>query len=47
MQHEFERFFHYLQSHAEELTNFEPPPEGTSDALVVTRSAALRRRASR
>jgi MerR family transcriptional regulator/heat shock protein HspR len=23
MQHEFERFFQYLQSHAEELTNFE------------------------
>jgi len=46
MQHEFERFFQYLQSHAEELTNFDIPPEGTSDALVrVTRTAALRRRA--
>ena len=46
MQHEFERFFQYLQSHAEELTNFvEPPAEGTSDALVpLTRTAALRRR---
>ena len=46
MQQEFERFFQYLQSHAEELTNFgEPPPEGTSDALVpFTRTAALRRR---
>src|SRR6266513_4088839 len=46
MQHEFERFFEYLQSHAEELTNFvEPPAEGTSDALVpMTRAAALRRR---
>jgi MerR family transcriptional regulator/heat shock protein HspR len=46
MQHEFERFFQYLQSHADELTNFvEPPAEGTSDALVpLTRAAALRRR---
>ena len=45
MQHEFERFFEYLQTHAEELTNFEVPAEGTSDALVrVTRTAALRRR---
>lgn len=49
MQREFERFFQYLQSHAEELTNFsEPPPEGTSDALVpLSRAAALRNRASR
>src|SRR5262249_26859283 len=47
MQHEFERFFQYLQSHADDLTNFEPPPEG-SDALVpMTRGAALRRRTSR
>ena len=46
MQHEFERFFQYLQSHAEEFTNFtEPPPEGTTDALVpFSRSASLRRR---
>ena len=44
MQQEFERFFQYLQSHAEELTNFEAAPEG-SDALVpMTRAAALRRR---
>src|SRR5687767_323122 len=44
MQREFERFFQYLQSHAEELTNFEPPEEGTSDALVpLSRAAALRR----
>lgn len=49
MQQEFERFFRYLQSHADELTNFvESPAEGTSDALVpITRAAALRRRASR
>ena len=47
MQQEFERFFHYLQTHAEELTNFDAPEEGTSDALVpLTRAAALRRRAS-
>ena len=48
MQHEFERFFQYLQSHADELTNFvEPPAEGTSDALVpLTRAAALRRRSA-
>ena len=48
MQHEFERFFQYLQSHAEELTNFvEPPAEGTSDALVpLTPTAALRRRSA-
>jgi MerR family transcriptional regulator, heat shock protein HspR len=46
MQHEFERFFQYLQTHAEELTNFEPPPEGSTDALVpLSRAAALRRRA--
>ena len=46
MQHEFERFFQYLQSHADDLINFaEPPAEGTSDALVpFTRTAALRRR---
>jgi hypothetical protein len=48
MQQEFERFFRYLQAHADELTNFvEPPAEGTTDALVpVTRAAALRRRSA-
>ena len=47
MQQEFERFFQYLQSHAEELTNFDVAPEG-SDALVpLTRAAALRRRTTR
>ena len=46
MQHEFERFFQYLQSHAEEFTNFtEPPPEGTSESLVpINRVAVIRRR---
>ena len=43
MQAEFERFFKYLQTHAEELTNFENVPED-SDALVPLRVAALRRR---
>ena len=46
MQQEFERFFVYLQSHAQEFTNFtEPPPEGTSDALVpINRTTIIRRR---
>ena len=46
MQHEFERFFQYLQSHADEFANFtEPPAEGTSDALVpITRTSVIRRR---
>ena len=46
MQQEFERFFHYLQSHAEEITNFtEPPAEGTSESLVpINRTAVIRRR---
>jgi MerR family transcriptional regulator/heat shock protein HspR len=46
MQQEFERFFLYLQNHAEELTNFAAPPaEGSTQALVpLTRAAALRRR---
>lgn len=49
MQSEFERFFQYLQSHAEELTHFgESPDDANSDALVpLTRAAALRRRVSR
>jgi len=47
MQSEFERFFQYLQTHADELTNFDVAPEG-SDALVpFTRAAALRRRSTR
>src|SRR5256714_13843426 len=44
MQREFERFFDYLQSHADELGTFDAAPQG-SDALVpFTRAAALRRR---
>ena len=47
MRLEFERFFEYLQSHADELGNFDAAPQG-SDALVpLTRAAALRRRSSR
>jgi MerR family transcriptional regulator/heat shock protein HspR len=45
MQREFERFFQYLQTHAEEFSHFTevPPPE--AGALVPVRhSAALRRR---
>jgi MerR family transcriptional regulator/heat shock protein HspR len=46
MQQEFERFFHYLQSHADEFSNLtEPPAEGTSDALVpIARTSVMRRR---
>ena len=39
MQREFERFFDYLQSHAEEFSDFtEPPPE--AGALRTTRTAS-------
>jgi MerR family transcriptional regulator/heat shock protein HspR len=47
MQHEFERFFQYLQSHADELTTFEAPSEATDALVPLTRAAALRRRSSR
>src|SRR6201982_4233800 len=49
MQREFERFFNYLQSHAEEWSNLtDPLTEGSSDALVpLTRASALRRRVQR
>jgi MerR family transcriptional regulator/heat shock protein HspR len=45
MQHEFERFFSYLQAHTEEFSHLaEPPPE--AGALVpASRAAVLRRRA--
>src|SRR5437660_11877590 len=48
MRHEFERFFSYLQSHAEEFSHLtEPPPE--AGALVTASRAAtlLRRRTTR
>jgi MerR family transcriptional regulator/heat shock protein HspR len=49
MQREFERFFNYLQSHAQELSHFtEPPPE--AGALVpitrIIRSVPAKRRAA-
>ena len=47
MQREFERFFSYLQTHADELTNFESAPEDTESLVPLTRVAALRRRSSR
>jgi MerR family transcriptional regulator/heat shock protein HspR len=49
MQREFERFFEYLQSHAEDFTHFtEPPPE--AGALVpisrINRPLPTKRRAA-
>jgi MerR family transcriptional regulator, heat shock protein HspR len=45
MQREFERFFNYLQTHAEEFSNFTDAPPPEAGALVrVTRGIALRRR---
>lgn len=46
MQAEFERFFKYLQTHADELTNFERVPEGSESLVPMTRVGALRRRSS-
>src|SRR5712675_1351958 len=36
MQREFERFFNYLQTHAEEFSNFTEAPPAESNALVPT-----------
>jgi MerR family transcriptional regulator/heat shock protein HspR len=49
MRSEFERFFSYLQSHAEEFSHLtEPPPPPEAGALVTSRAATLlRRRTSR
>ena len=45
MQHEFERFFEYLQTHVTEFANFTDPAPAESESLVpITRTAALRRR---
>ena len=49
MQREFERFFNYLQSHADELSHFtEPPPEAGALVRVgrVNRSVPAKRRAA-
>ena len=46
MQREFERFFSYLQSHAEEFSHLTEPPPPEAGALVTTsRAVVLRRRA--
>jgi MerR family transcriptional regulator, heat shock protein HspR len=49
MQHEFERFFSYLQSHAEEFTHLTQAPPPEAGALVPASRAAtlLRRRTTR
>ncbi|HKC62131.1 MAG TPA: helix-turn-helix transcriptional regulator [Pyrinomonadaceae bacterium] len=48
MQREFERFFDYLQAHAEEFAQFaDPPPPPEAGALVpLKRIFSLRRRSS-
>ena len=48
MRSEFERFFSYLQSHAEEFSHLIEPPPPEAGALVTSRAATLlRRRTSR
>jgi MerR family transcriptional regulator/heat shock protein HspR len=45
MQREFERFFQFLQAHADEFSNLTEAPSPEEGALVpATRAAALRRR---
>jgi MerR family transcriptional regulator, heat shock protein HspR len=47
MQHEFERFFQYLQTHVEEFSQFTDAPPPEAGALVrITRGTALRRRSA-
>ncbi len=47
MQREFERFFQFLQAHADEFTNLADAPAPEEGALVpASRVAALRRRTS-
>jgi|SRR5262245_57224594 len=50
MQREFERFFNYLQSHAEELSHFTEAPPPEAGALVpinrINRPVPARRRAA-
>src|SRR6266702_129765 len=49
MQREFERFFQYLQTHAEEFSHFTegPPPEAGEPVPInrINRSASVKRRA--
>jgi MerR family transcriptional regulator/heat shock protein HspR len=44
MQREFERFFQYLQTHAEEFSQFTEAPPPEAGALVPVKPSALRRR---
>jgi MerR family transcriptional regulator/heat shock protein HspR len=47
MQHEFERFFAYLQQHADEFAQFTDAPKPEEGALVpITRAGAIRRRST-
>jgi len=50
MQREFERFFDYLQSHAQELSHFTEPPPPEAGALVpvsrINRPVPAKRRAA-
>ena len=47
MQREFERFFQFLQAHADEFANLSEAPPPEEGALVpAARAAALRRRTS-
>src|SRR5881392_1719562 len=50
MQREFERFFNYLQSHAEEFANFTEAPPPEAGALIpisrINRPVPARRRAA-
>ena len=50
MQREFERFFNYLQNHAQELSHFTEPPPPEAGALVpfnrINRSVPAKRRAT-
>lgn len=50
MQREFERFFEYLQTHAEEFSQFTEPPPPEAGALVavsrMNRGVPLKRRAA-
>ena len=44
MQREFERFFQYLQSHAEDFSHLTDPPPADSEALVPASPASTLRR---
>jgi len=50
MQREFERFFEYLQNHAQELSHFTEPPPPEAGALVpvnrINRPVPAKRRAT-